>query len=184
MPYLSRAIAAVVLAALPLLAGAQMTMLRPDTADLPSPTAALKPDGQIRYALGGSLAYLSRSSENSASVNLGADTAIATADSRWRLSGKALWSRTVGETAAESVTLWLVQESQHRWGGVWLRQRVSVRPPLRASEALRTTLETGAEIATSPVCNVNVGVLQRYDAGAAVKMADPTFTTAISLRLP
>ena len=56
----------------------------------------------------------------------------------------------------------------------------SVFPGLRSGEGLRTTLETGIVIATSPLCRVNVGVLQRYDGNAAVKR----FVTAIALKLP
>ena len=79
----------------------------------------------------------------------------------------------------------LVQESQHRWSGsTWIRQKLSVFPPIRASDGLRTTFETGLAIATSPICNVNLGVLQRYDGNAAVKKSEPSFVTAIALRLP
>ena len=178
-----RPLAACALVAMPILAHGQASMLRPGTTDLaPAPlAAALKPDGQMRYALGAGASYLSGTTANAATFNLGAESAVATTESRWRFGGKALWSRTAGETASENVTLVLSQESQHRWsGGTWLREKLSVLPGVRPGEGLRTTLETGVAIATSPFCNVNVGVLQRYDGNAAVKQ----FVTAIALKLP
>ena len=178
-----RPLAACVLLAVPMLAHGQDSMLRPGAAG-PAPAtlaAALKPDGQMRYALGAGASYLSATTANAATFNLGAESAVATTESRWRFGGKALWSRTAGETASDSVTLILSQESQHRWSGsTWLKEKFSVLPGLRAGEGLRTTLETGVAIATSPFCSVNVGVLQRYDGNAAVKQ----FVTAIALKLP
>jgi len=86
---------------------------------------------------------------------------------------------------SDSVTLVLVQESHHRWsGGTWLTEKFSVLPGLRAGEGLRTTLETGVTVATSPFFSINVGVLQRYDVNAAVRRSDPVFVTAIALKLP
>jgi hypothetical protein len=179
----SRSLVAFIAASMPMLALAQVTMLRPGDAG-PAPAAlaaALKPDGQMRYALGAGASYLSATSANAASLNLGAESVVATTDSRWRFGGKALWSRTVGETASENVTLVLSQESQHRWSGnTWLKEKLSVLPGIRGGEGLRTTLETGVAIATSPFCSVNFGVLQRYDGNAAVKQ----FVTAIALKLP
>jgi hypothetical protein len=179
----SRSLIACFVASMPMLALGQVTMLRPGTAG-PAPAtlaAALKPDGQMRYAVGAGASYLSATTANAATFNFGAESAVATTDSRWRFGGKALWSRTVGETASENVTLVLSQESQHRWSGnTWLKEKLSVLPGLRAGEGLRTTLETGVAIATSPLCSVNVGVLQRYDGNATVKQ----FVTAIALKLP
>ncbi len=181
MPLMFRPIVACAALALPMLAIGQ-TMLRPDAATtLATTTAPLKADGQMRYALGGGASYLSATSTNAATFNLGAESAVGTTESRWRFGGKALWTRTVGETASENVTLVLSQESQHRWSGsTWLREKLSVFPGLRANEGMRTTMETGLAIQTSPLCSVNVGVLQRYDGNAAVKQ----FVTAIALKLP
>jgi hypothetical protein len=182
-----RPLATAALAALPMLATAQVTMLRPGAAG-PAPAtlaAALKPDGQMRYALGAGASYLSATTANAASFNLGAESAVATTESRWRFGGKALWTRTVGETSNENLQLVLTQESQHRWsGGTWLREKLSVLPALRSGDGLRTTLETGVAIATSPFFSINLGVLQRYDGNAATKKSDPQFVTAIALKLP
>ena len=173
--------------ALPMLAAAQVTMLRPGAAG-PDPTtlsAAQKPDGQMRYALGAGASRVSGTAANATSVNLGAESAVATTEARWRFAGKALWSRTDGKVAGESVRLMLVQESLHRSsGGTWLREKFSVLPGLRASDGLRTTLETGLAIATSPLLSIHLGVLQRYDSNAATKSSDPEFVTAIVVRLP
>lgn len=182
-----RLIAACALAAASMGTQAQLSMLRPGaTSPPPAPLAApLKPDGQMRYALGAGGSYLSGSSANAATLNLGAESAVATTESRWRFGGKALWSRSVGESANDNVTLVLVQESQHRLSGsTWLRQKYSVFPPLHPGEPMRTTLETGVAIATSPFFSINLGMLQRYDSNAAVKRGDPEFTTAIAVRLP
>ena len=187
MTPLLRSLAACALVAPPLLAHGQLAMLRPGAAS-PAPAtvaAQLKPDGQMRYALGAGASYLSATSANAATFNLGAESAVATTESRWRFGGKALWSRTVGETASDNVTLVLVQESHHRWsGGTWLTEKFSVLPGLRAGEGLRTTLETGVAVATSPFFSIHVGVLQRYDGNAAVRRSDPVFVTAIALKLP
>jgi hypothetical protein len=182
-----RLLAACALAATPVLALGQLSMLRPGVAGVSPSTvaAALQPDGQMRYALGAGASYLSGSSANAASFNLGAESAVATTDSRWRFGGKALWSRSVGETASENVTLVLAQESQHRWiGRTWLREKLSVFPGLRAGETLHTTFETGLAIASSPFVTINVGMLQRYDGLAGLRTCDPEFTTAIAVRLP
>ncbi len=187
MTPLPRSLAASALVALPLLAHGQLAMLRPGAATQAPATLAApsKPDGLMRYALGAGASYLSATSANAATFNLGAESAVATTESRWRFGGKALWSRTVGETANDNVTLVLVQESHHRWsGGTWLTEKFSVLPGLRAGEALRTTLETGVAVATSPFFSINVGVLQRYDGNAAVRRSDPVFVTAIALKLP
>ena len=183
-----RALAACAVLALPTLAHGQVAMLRPGAAG-PAPAAlaaAQKPDGQMRYALGAGASYSSATSANAASFNLGAESAVATTESRWRFGGKALWSRTAGEIASENVKLLLSQESQHRWsGGTWLREKLSVLPGLRPSEGLRTTLETGLAIATSPFCK-----RQRRRAAAATtrnargEAHRSVFVTAIALKLP
>jgi hypothetical protein len=162
-------------------------MLRPG-ATSPSPAtlaAVVKPDGQMRYALGAGASYLSATTANAATLNVGAESAVATTESRWRFGGKALWSRTVGETSNENVTLILVQESQHRWSGsTWLREKFSVFPGLRAGDTLHTTFETGLAITTLPFLSITVGVLQRYDGLAGIRTGEPAFTTAIAVRLP
>ncbi len=182
-----RALAACAVLALPALASGQVAMLRPGAAG-PGPAtlaAAQKPDGRMRYALGAGASYSSATGANAASFNFGAESAVATTESRWRFGGKALWSRTVGESSNEDLKLLLVQESQHRWSGsTWLRERFSVFPGLRSSEGLRTTLEAGLAFATSPFCKVSVGMLQSYDANAPIQRAEPTFLTTIDLKLP
>ena len=77
------------LAALPALAAAQATV---------------KPDGEFRYAIGAGASY-SSGNTSAASANFGADGVRATADSKWRFGGKALWARSEGTTTAENFTL-------------------------------------------------------------------------------
>ncbi len=79
---------AFVLAALPLLAGAQATV---------------KPDGEFRYSLAAGASYASGNT-SAASVNLAADGVRATGDSKWRFGAKAVWSREDGTTSAENIT--------------------------------------------------------------------------------
>jgi hypothetical protein len=181
------ALAVCAVLALPALARAQVAMLRPGAAG-PGPAtlaAAQMPDGQMRSALGAGASYTSATGVAAASFNFGAESAVATTDSRWRFGGKAFWSRTVGESSNEDMKLLLVQESQHRWSGsTWLREKFSVFPGLRPNEGLRTTLETGLAFATSPFCRVSVGMLQSYDANASIQRGEPTFVTTIDLKLP
>ncbi len=183
----SRLIAAGVLATTPMLALGQMTMLRPGVAT-PSPAALaaeVQPDGQMRYALGAGANFRSGTTANAASFNLGAESAVATTESRWRFAGKALWSRQASAGSNENLALVLVQESQHRWSrGTWLREKFSMFPALRAGDGLRSTLETGVAIATSPFFTISFGVLQRFDGNAAVPAGDPQFATTLAIRLP
>jgi putative salt-induced outer membrane protein YdiY len=66
--------------------------------------ATVKPDGQFRYALGAGASHASGNTDAS-SVHLSGDGVRATADSKWRFGGAALWSRTDGETTAENLAL-------------------------------------------------------------------------------
>lgn len=74
---------------------------------LPTPShaqATVKPDGEFRYALGLGASH-SSGNRNSTSVNLNGEGVRATADSRFRFGGKALWTRDEGTTTAENITL-------------------------------------------------------------------------------
>jgi putative salt-induced outer membrane protein len=66
--------------------------------------ATVKPDAKFRYAFGAGASYASGNTD-AASVDLSADAVRATADSKWQLGGRALWSRTDHETTAESLAL-------------------------------------------------------------------------------
>ncbi len=66
--------------------------------------ATVKPDGEWRYALGAG-ASLSSGNRNSTSVNLNGEGVRATADSKFRFGGKALWTRDEGTTTAENIGL-------------------------------------------------------------------------------
>ena len=165
-----RLIAASLLAAAPGLALAQ--------------SAPLKPDGSIRYALGGGGSYVSGTTANAATANIGGEGAFATTDMRWRFGGKALWARSGTETISESVTLMLMAEAQQRWGGAtWFRQKVSLFPALRPGEGVRGVFDTGMAIALTPICNVNLGLTQRYDSNVGLKAGDTLFMTAIDVKL-
>ena len=120
-----RLLAACALATAPMLAlGQSRCCSRPACGRLAlDVAAALRPDGQMRYALGAGANYASGTAATLASFNLGAESAVATTDSRWRFGGKALWARSVNETAsAETTTLLVIAETQHRWSSsTWLR---------------------------------------------------------------
>ena len=171
MPPSCLLIAASLLAAAPALALAQ--------------SAPVKPDGSLRYALGGGGSYMSATTATAARAGVGGEGVVATLDNRWRFGGKALWSRTaVGETAAESFALQLEEESQHRWNDrTWFRQKLSLVPALRSGETARGILDTGIAMALSPFCNVSVGVTQHYEGGAGLRAGDTLFVTAIALKL-
>ena len=91
----------------------------------------------------------------------------------------------MNETAtAESTTLLLSEESQHRWrGGTWFRQKLSLFPSMRAGESARGVLDAGLAIVMTPLCSLNVGLSQRYDRLAGLKAADTSVVTAIALKL-
>jgi putative salt-induced outer membrane protein len=74
---------------------------------LPGPAAAqatIKPDGRFRYALGAGASY-SSGNTSAASVNIKGDAVRATADSKLRFGGTALWSRSDGATTASNIAL-------------------------------------------------------------------------------
>ena len=147
-------------------------------------SAPLMPDGSLRYAVGGGGSYVSGTTANAVTANIGGEGAFATTDTRWRFGGKALWSRTGTETISESVSLMLMAESQHRWGGgTWFRQKVSVFPALRTGEGVRGVFDAGLAIAMTPLCSVNLGVTQRYDSNTGLKAGDTLFVTAIDVKL-
>jgi hypothetical protein len=168
LPCLRRSLAACALAAAPALAFGQ--------------SAPLNPDGNVRLAFGGGGSYLSSTMATRLQANIGGEAAFATTDTRWRLGGKAHWSRIGGETTAENVAVQLTGESQHRWrGSTWFRQKLSLFPALRPGDSVRGVLDTGLAIAMSPLCSVNLGVTHRYDSNAP--RPDMTIVTAIALKL-
>lgn len=71
---------------------------------LASAQATLKRDGEFRYALGAGASYSSGNTD-AASINLSGEGVRATADSKWRFGGKALWARSDGTKTAENLTL-------------------------------------------------------------------------------
>ena len=174
-------------AAPPALAFGQPMLINP-----PGPAAAaatvsapLKSDGELRYALGAGGNYASGTMATLTSANLG-DEGVADTETRLRFGAKALWSRSVGETAsAETTTLLLTEETQHRWGpGTWLRQKLSLFPAVRAGETAHGVLDTGVAIAMTPLCSLDVGISQRYDTLVGVlKPADTAVVTAIAIKL-
>lgn len=66
--------------------------------------ATVKPDGQMRYALGAGASY-SKGNTDATSVNVSGDAVRATGDSKWHLFGKALRSTSEGERTAENLGL-------------------------------------------------------------------------------
>ena len=66
--------------------------------------ATVKPDGEFRYALGLGASHTS-GNRNSTSLNVNGEGVRATADSKFRFGGKALWTRDEGTTTAENINL-------------------------------------------------------------------------------
>lgn len=148
-----RSLAALALAALPAIAFGQLAVVRPD--------------GRIGYTVSGGASVLSGTTANAASVHLGGEAALVTADSQWRIVAKTLWSRTGGEAAAENVTVMLIQESRHRWTGTtWFWQRLSVTPSLHTGESARGSVDTGLAVAMTRLLTWHLGLSQRYDSAA------------------
>lgn len=148
-------------------------------------TALVRPDGSLRYALGGGGSYVSGTTLTAAHAGVGGEGVIATLDNRWRFGGKALWSRSAaGESAAaETLSVQLEEETQHRWNGrTWFRQKLSLFPALRG-EAVHGIFDTGIALAMTPFCNLSVGVTQHYEGGAGLHLGDTLFVTAIALKL-
>ena len=149
-------------------------------------TAPVRPDGSLRYALAGGGGYVSGTTLTAAHAGVGGEGVISTLDNRWRFGAKALWSRSAaGESAAaETLSVQLEEETQHRWNGrTWFRQKLSLFPALRAGEAMHGILDTGIALAMTPFCNLSVGVTQHYEGGAGFRLGDTLFVTAIALKL-
>lgn len=148
-----RSLAVLALAALPAIACGQLV--------------ATRPDGRIGYVVAGGASVLSGTTANAASVHLGGEAAIATADSQWRVGCKTLWSRTVGEATVDNMTLMLTQESRHRWTGrTWFWERLSLTPALHAGESARASFDTGLAGSMTRVLSWHFGLTQRYDGDA------------------
>ena len=162
-----RSLAALALAALPAIACGQLV--------------AARPDGGIGYALSGGASMVSGTTANLASMHLGGEARVATADSQWRIGCKALWSRNAGETTSENVTLLLTQESRHRWSGrTWFWEQLSLAPAMRSGEPVRGSLDTGLAIALTRLSKLHLGLTQRFDGAAR---PDTRFVTGIAVRL-
>jgi len=172
--------------AAPALAFGQPMLITPPAPAAAAVAAPLKSDGELRYALGAGGNYASGTMATLTSANFGGEGVVADTETRLRFGVKALWSRTVGETAsAETTTLLLTEETQHRWeGSTWFRQKVSLFPAVRAGETAHGVLDTGVAIAMTPLCSLNVGISQRYDTLVGVlKPADTAVVTAIAIKL-
>ncbi|MEO8079601.1 MAG: hypothetical protein ABI641_03670 [Caldimonas sp.] len=145
----------------------------------------MKPDGNLRYALGVGASFLAGSTITAASANVGGEGALGTLDSRWRFRGKALWSRSEnGDSTSENVTVLLVEESEHRLRGrTWLRQRISFFPALRPGESLRGIVDAGLAMALSPLASLNFGVSRHYDGNAGLGWSGMAVVTSIAIRL-
>lgn len=145
-----RSLAALALAALPAIASGQL--------------AAVRPEGRIGYAVSGGASVLSGTTANAASVHLGGEAALVTADSQWRVGCKTLWSRTVGESTVDNVTLTITQESRHRWTGkTWFWERLSLSPALHAGESARRSFDAGLAGRMTRLFSWHFGLTHRYD---------------------
>jgi hypothetical protein len=161
-----------------------MLMSTPAT---PTPTvsAPLKTDGALRVALGAGANVASGTLTSVASANVGGEGVIATPETRLRFGAKALWARSINETVtAETTTVVVTEETQQRWHGhTWFRQQLTVFPAVRAGETAHAVLDTGVAIAMTPLCDVRVGVKQRYDTIVGWKAADTAVVTGVALKL-
>ncbi len=185
MSFTRRFVAACAIAAVPALALGQPMLIAPAPPSAVAISAPLKADGEVRYALGAGGNYASGTGATLASANLGGEGAIATADMRLRFGVKALWSRTVNETdSAETTTLLVTAETQHRWGAsTWFRQKLSLFPAVRAGDTAHGVLDAGLAIAMTPLCSFNLGLSQRYDSLAGLRATDTAVFTGIALKL-
>ena len=145
----------------------------------------MKPDGNLRYALGGGASFLAGSTSTGASANIGGEGAFGTLDSRWRFRGKALWSRSEsGDSTSENVTVLLVEASEHRLRGrTWLRQKISLFPALRPGESLRVIVDAGLAMTIGPLASLSLGVSERYDGAAGVGWSGMAFVASIAIQL-
>jgi hypothetical protein len=170
---------------MPGLALAQPMLVAPATPSAVAVAAPLRADGEVRYALGAGGNYASGTEATLASANVGGEGAMATADMRLRFGVRAMWSRTVNESdSAETTTLLVTAETQHRWGGgIWFRQKLSLFPAVRAGETAHGVLDAGLAIAMTPLCSFNLGLSQRYDSIAGLKATDTAVFTGIALQL-
>ena len=143
-----------------------------------------KPGDGVDYALAGGARYSSGATV-AASAGIGGEAGRTTADLRWRVGAKALWSRVAaGETTTEQTTLLLQQESQHRWrGGIWWRQRLSLSPALRPNEPLRGSVDLGIAMALSRLVQFDLGVTRHYDSAAGWGAGDLRLVTRVALKL-
>jgi hypothetical protein len=147
----------------------------------PGAAATAPADGGIGYGFNGGASVAAGTMAAARSVHLGGDAAIARGDSVWRLGGKALWSRTVTDTAAENVTVLLMQESRHRWSRrTWFWQRLSVAPGMRAGDNTHASLDTGLAISLTRLLHLDFGLTQQFDGAAG---GQTRFVTGIAMKL-
>lgn len=147
-------------------------------------SATAPADGRIGYGFDGGASLSSGTMAVARAVHLGGDAAMVRGDSVWRIGGKALWSRTVTDTAAESVTLLLTQSSRHRWGGrTWLWERLSFAPGLRTGDSARASLDTGVAISLTRLLHLDLGLTQHFDGAADSAWGQTRFVTGIAMKL-
>lgn len=162
-------LAAAALAAAPLLGHAQTHL-------------AVRPDGRLGFGLHGGASVSSGSLLSSASVHVGGEIAVATAESLWRFGCKALWSRTEADITTRNTTLRLEHESRHRWRrGTWFWERLSLQPALRAGESVRGSLDAGLAMTMTPWVSFSLGIGQRYDSAAG--KPDTRFVTGLVFKV-
>ena len=128
------------------------------------------PDGRFRHGLGPVSAKVTTGTRSDASASVAYDGTVALPDGRWKIGGRADWTRTATDKAParQEMRLSLVQESQHRvHRGTWLRQRLVLSPVVAGAGATRTLVDGGLAVDVTSRARVNVGVTHRREGGAA-----------------
>ena len=127
-------------------------------------------DGTFRHGLGPVAAKVTTGTRSDAAATVGYDGTLALPDRRWRIGGRADWTRTASDAAPaqREMRLSLVQESQHRLRrDTWLRQGLVLSPVVAGAGGMRTVVDGGLAVAMTPKAQVNVGVTHRRESGAA-----------------
>jgi hypothetical protein len=149
-------------------------------AQTPAAPVPTPPDGTFHHGLGAVAAKVTTGTRSDAKATIGYHGMVALPDGRWRIGGRADWTRTATDAAParREMRLSLVQESQHRvQRGTWLRQRIVLSPVVAGRGGTRTVVDGGVALAVTPKAEVNVGVTHRRESGAG------TAGTAIGAKL-
>jgi hypothetical protein len=146
----------------------------------PPPPPPPLADGQFRHGLGTVAAKVTTGTRSNTTATVGYDGTLGLHDGRWKIGGRADWTRAATEAnpPRREMRLSLVQESQHRvQRGTWLRQRLVLSPVVAGAGGTRTVVDGGVAVDMTPKARVNVGVTHRRESGVG------TVATAVGAKL-